>query len=133
MPTYGRLNPHQGEATLPMTRVSMRLLIINCSTNAVLLLSSSMIGLVGLELAARIFFPEYDPSGQVRFVRGHDGTRIGQPGAVLRQFKNTGDYDVEVRFNTWGFRDDKALTQATDRDYFVVGDSFAFGWGVEAK
>src|SRR5262249_7665883 len=62
-----------------------------------------------------------------------DGTPIGPRGAVLRQTKNTGDYDVEVRFNDLGFRDEKLLATATNAALFVVGDSFAFGWGVSAK
>jgi hypothetical protein len=91
------------------------------------------VALVLLEFVVRVFFPIFDPSGYVEFGHLPDGTPIGPFGRVLRQVKNTGDYDVEVRFNAWGFRDDKSLTSATDADLFVVGDSFAFGWGVEAR
>ncbi len=51
----------------------------------------------------------------------------------MRQFKNTGDYDVEVGFNQYGFRDRKDIAQSTSSDYFVVGDSFSFGWGVKEE
>jgi len=100
--------------------------------NAALLLISLVVALVLIEFLVRVFFPIYDPSGYVEFGHLPDGTPIGPFGRVLRQVKNTGDYDVEVRFNAWGFRDGKLLTSATDGDVFVVGDSFAFGWGVEA-
>jgi hypothetical protein len=91
-----------------------------------------VISVVLLEIAIRIFLPFFDPSGQVAFVRLGDVT-VGPPGAALRQSKDTGDYDVEVRFSALGFRDEKSLTASTDRDLFVVGDSFPFGWGVEAR
>jgi hypothetical protein len=52
---------------------------------------------------------------------------------VFRQTKNTGDYDVEIRFNDWGLRDEKPLTSAKEGALFVVGDSFAFGWGVNLR
>ncbi len=51
----------------------------------------------------------------------------------MRQFKNTGDFDVEVEFNQYGFRDRKDIAQSTSSDYFVVGDSFSFGWGVKEE
>jgi hypothetical protein len=72
----------------------------------------------------------YDPSGQVKFERLPDGTAIGPRRALFRQTKNTGDFNVEIRFNDWGLRDEKPLSAAKEEDLFVAGDSFAFGWGV---
>ncbi|CAN5761697.1 hypothetical protein BH11PSE3_BH11PSE3_02050 [soil metagenome] len=57
---------------------------------------------------------------------------LGRPGAQARQVKNTGDYDVGVTINRRGLRDDKDIAQATPADLVVVGDSFAWGWGIEA-
>lgn len=105
---------------------------IKIGINTSVLVTSIVISLFLLEIAIRIFFPSFDPSGQIGFVRLGDA-QIGPPGAVLRQSKNTGDYDVEVHFNALGFRDEKLLTAATERALFVVGDSFPFGWGVEAR
>ncbi len=87
-----------------------------------------------LEYAVRWAIPQFDPSGHLRFVPGN-ATRppLGPPDTEQRQIKNTGDFDVTVRFNKYGFRDDKDLARSTADDYFAVGDSLAFGWGVEEE
>jgi len=88
--------------------------------------------LVMLEYVVRWTIPAFDPSGHVSFVPGTAGRpALGAPNTVQRQIKNTGDYDVTVRFNKYGFRDDRDLADSTGDDYFAVGDSLAFGWGVE--
>ncbi len=81
------------------------------------------------ELAVRRLLPAYDPSGQVRLVRRGELV-LGTPNSRARQRKNTGDYDVEVRFGPRGFRDPRDVARAQAADLLVVGDSFAFGWGV---
>ena len=110
----------------------MRTRIVNTGVNLGLLVLSILIGLAVSEAAIRVALPADNPSGHVKLTRLPDGTPIGPRNVVLRQVKNTGDYDVTVRFNAAGLRDDKPLSAARAADLVVVGDSFAFGWGVEA-
>lgn len=79
----------------------------------------------------RIFLPLYNPSGRIAFYSNEEGLYLGEKNSVLRQWKNTGDFDVSVRINRFGFRDEKNLQSSTEKDWFVVGDSFSFGWGIE--
>jgi hypothetical protein len=95
-----------------------------------LLALSSALALAVLELGLRRLRPPWDPSGDLRFVAAPGLPPLGPRGATLRQVKNTGDFDVAVRFNALGLRDGKDLARSAPGDLFVVGDSFAFGWGV---
>ena len=98
---------------------------------AVVALGAALLALLIVEGVARVAAPAYNPSGSLAFTYLPDGTPIGPPNAVRRQTKSTGDYDVLVRFNALGFRDPKPVESSTPESIFVVGDSFAFGWGVE--
>lgn len=92
---------------------------------------AALAALVAVEAAVRVVAPAYDPRGRVGFTVLADGTPIGPRSQVTRQIANTGDFDVQVRFNELGFRDAKRVDQADGDSLFVVGDSFAFGWGVD--
>lgn len=99
---------------------------------AVLLGVSLAVAAVGFEMLVRLRFPAFDPSGQVQLeARGPGVPPLGRPGTASRQTKNTGDYDVSVAFNAYGFRDRRDTARASTGALFVVGDSFSFGWGVE--
>jgi len=99
--------------------------------NLLVLSFSSLIALFVLEFGLRWLAPHLDPSGSVTFHVTEDRVPLGLANTTVRQFKNTGDYDVEVAFNRHGLRDRKDLTQAAESDVFVVGDSYSMGWGVE--
>jgi hypothetical protein len=83
------------------------------------------------EVGTRLLAPQYDPRGELYFVTQPNGMLLAPTGFVGRQWKNTGDYNVAVTINRYGFRDSKDLATATADDIFVVGDSFSFGHGVE--
>lgn len=85
------------------------------------------------EWSVRLALPAYDPIGKVVFkAYPSTGLILGERNTVARQVKNSGDYNVEVRFNRHGLRDRNDVAMGDVRDIYVVGDSFAFGWGIEA-
>ena len=99
-------------------------------TRLAVVLAAVLLALGLGEWAVRRLLPAFDPSGQVRLVRQGELV-LGVPDSRARQRKNTGDYDVGVRFGPRGFRDPRDVAEAQPSDLLVVGDSFAFGWGVE--
>lgn len=104
------------------------------AVNGGLYLLAGFIGVVTLEYYTRWALPQYDPRGSLVFVSDEKNkVTLGPKMTRQRLFKNTGDFDVSVDFNKYGLRERKDMAQSTDYDYFVVGDSFSFGWGVEEK
>jgi hypothetical protein len=85
------------------------------------------------EASIGVVAPSFDPRQQLRFVDVEGTVPMAEPNKVMRQVKNTGDYDVLVHTNRHGFRDAKDIAAAEPDDYVLVGDSYAFGWGVEEK
>lgn len=92
---------------------------------------TSAVSVVALELGVRWLIPRFDPAGTIEFRFDEHDVPLGPTSSVRRQFKNTGDYDVEVAFNRHGLRDAKDLADAKPEDLFVAGDSYSLGWGVE--
>ena len=91
------------------------------------------VSLLILEFAVRVLFPYYNPQSkdQIVFHFDENGVPLGPENQTIRQRSPQGDYDLKVTFNKFGMRDSKDMTTATASDWFVVGDSFGMGWGVE--
>jgi hypothetical protein len=98
-----------------------------------MIVASVFMGIGLMEGFTRLLFPVFDPSGQFEFDHEVEGVYLATPNASARQVKNTGDFDVAVRINRYGLRDDADIARAGNDDLVVVGDSFVWGWGVEAE
>ena len=98
-----------------------------------LLAVSTVTSFALLEIAVRVMFPFYNPQGphQIPFHVNDDGVPLGPENQTVRQRSPQGDYNLLVSFNRFGFRDSQDLISAASTDWFVVGDSFGLGWGVE--
>lgn len=93
----------------------------------------ALISVALAEIALRVLFDKYDPDKDLVFITQPGGYRLGEAGTNSRHWKNTGDFDVQVRINDHRFRDSKDVDEALHGDWFVVGDSYAFGFGVDVE
>ena len=97
----------------------------------ILLLTVTLLaGLAVLEMAVRRLLPYFSPSAQVPFRLAAKGLALGPAGQTVRMATPKGDYNSVLRFNEDGFRDGKRLREATESDWFALGDSYTMGWGV---
>lgn len=109
------------------TNVLKKLLI-----NSSVFIVSLAISIILVEFLLRIIFPMYDPRGMLDCkYYPEDDVTLCLKNFTGRLWKNTGDFDVAVKINRYGFRDAKDLLSSTDKDIFVLGDSMGLGWGVE--
>jgi hypothetical protein len=98
---------------------------------SIILLISLIFTLVALELLIRWFLPVFDPSGYIKFKFDGNGLCLAENNFKGKLWINTGEYNVAVTINKYGFRDSKDIKDSNYNDIFVVGDSFSFGYGVE--
>lgn len=98
-----------------------------------LLTVSSVACVLLLEFAVRLCFPFFSPKTQIPFRLNPEGVPLGHAGETVRQATPKGDYDTIVHFNVHGFRDTKDLRNATETNWFALGDSFTMGWGVDEE
>ena len=106
----------------------LKKLLINLSLFTVFLTLS----VIFLEFLLRIILPVYDPRGMLDYkYYPEDTVVLCRKNFTGRLWKNTGDFNVAVKINRYGFRDAKDLSSSTFDDIFVLGDSMGLGWGVE--
>ena len=97
-----------------------------------IVIGAGMASLLVAEHAIRFAQPELNPNSHIRFLSSTETTpKLGPPRSTFRQIKNTGDFNVFIKFNASGFRDDRNIAEAGPNDFILVGDSYTFGWGVK--
>jgi hypothetical protein len=65
-------------------------------------------------------------------VPDHGNVATGQPGFDGYFAQNNGDFHVHIKINNFGLRNQEPVEKANKRTW-VIGDSMAFGWGVEQQ
>jgi len=87
------------------------------------------------EVGLRIAMPEWREFNSLNFFKrittaNHVTYSIGKPGFEGYFAQNNGDFRHHIKINDFGLRNDEPVTAAQNR-LWVIGDSMAFGWGVE--
>ena len=103
-------------------------------TALLLIVSIVVSGLIG-ESAARVGFPQWREFLSEWFmdrtvVPGFGAVSIGRAGFDGYFSQNNGDFRVHIKINKFGHRQSGSVADSDGR-VWIVGDSFAFGWGVD--
>ncbi|MCB9652755.1 MAG: SGNH/GDSL hydrolase family protein [Deltaproteobacteria bacterium] len=90
---------------------------------------------LGTEMVGRLLEPEFIPNREERVKFWHYSPRLGWAHEPLQRGRfNHRDFSVNVSINSHGFRDDEYSVERTEkRRMLVIGDSFVWGFGVEAR
>ena len=103
------------------------------------MLIAVIVGCVLLALAAegvlRVAMPHWQEFYSGHFMRfihvpGYGLVTTGRPGFDGYFSHNSGDFRVHMKINEFGLRNPEPVEKADNRIWFI-GDSMAFGWGVE--
>lgn len=101
-----------------------------------LLIGVAVLGIAS-ELVVRSLYPTWNEFFAGRFmtienVPGFGDVSVGRKGFDGYFSQNNGDFRAHIRINEFGLRDDEPVSAANGATW-VIGDSMAFGWGVEAN
>ncbi len=105
----------------------------NLAVNLLVLLVMSVLCLLLAELAARLLYPQFNPATQFRLQVMPEPFAVGPPGHTLWHGSPKGDFNVEMKFDQYGFREPRDVKDSTPDDWFSVGDSFTLGFGVKEE
>lgn len=88
------------------------------------------------EFVVRAVYPSWSEFYAGRYmvtksVPGHGIVAVGKAGFDGHFAQNNGDFRAHIKINNFGLRNDDPAT-AADQRVWILGDSMAFGWGVEA-
>jgi hypothetical protein len=100
------------------------------------LVAGTVIMVMISEGVLRIAMPNWRDFNSRRFneatwVEGYGRFQTGVPGFDGYFAQNNGDFRTRIRINKFGLRNTEPISSAHNR-IWVIGDSMAFGWGVES-
>jgi len=96
-------------------------------------LFGSVVAIIFAECAARVVFPQWAPGREERVKFWTYSELLGWEHLPNQRGRfNHQDFSVDVVINSYGMRDDEYSIRRTEkRRMLVLGDSFAWGFGVE--
>lgn len=106
-------------------RYRWKRLLVNLS----LLLGSLALSLILCEAILRVVAQDHSPLSMDIYQLDSDGQVLLKPNITRRHF--TREWNVTVAINSEGLRDRPSPVPDTHGRILALGDSFAFGWGVE--
>jgi hypothetical protein len=104
-------------------------------------LVATVVGLLLLVVVSegvlRVAMPHWQDFYSARFMQMEAVPKFGAIATGLPSFdgyfaQNNGDFRVQIKINKFGLRNPEPIESANKRIWFI-GDSMAFGWGVEQK